>query len=70
MKFKLYGIIANILCLGALIVVISCGDSSSEEIETSTNIDVLEQNPIAKCYKFDYMEYIYNFNCNCKNKYF
>lgn len=43
MKSKLYGIIANILCLGALIVVISCGDSSSEEIETSTNIDVLEQ---------------------------
>ena len=43
MKSKLYGIIASILCLGALIVVISCGGSSSEEIETSTNTDVVEQ---------------------------
>lgn len=25
-------------------------------------IDVLEKNPIVKCYKFNYMEYIYNFS--------
>ncbi len=43
MKPKLYGIIVSILCLCVLIVVISCGGSSSEDIETSTNTGEPEQ---------------------------
>ena len=43
MKPKLYSIVATALCLGTLIIQISCGDSSSEEIETATNTGVPQQ---------------------------
>ena len=46
MKPKLYGIITSVLCIGALIAILSCGDSSSQEIETSNNADMSEQKTV------------------------
>ena len=43
MNSKLYRVIGIALCIGTLIIQISCGGSSSEEIETSTNTDVPKQ---------------------------
>ena len=43
MNGKLYRVIGIALCIGTLIIQISCGGSSSEEIETSTNTDVPKQ---------------------------
>ena len=42
MNRKLYGMIGIALCIGTLIIQISCGSSSDDDIETVTDTQVLK----------------------------